>query len=79
VVKVEPTRPKLVLGVVGSASCKVYQNVWMFPRILQATACQYFSAFGTLATAWPDNGPLTGQPVSVIQTGFPFDTAIVLL
>jgi len=41
------------------------------------TWSQYVCAFAVLATAWFEVGPLTGQPVSVIQTGLPPETPTV--
>jgi len=40
VLSVDPTSPKLGLGVVGAASCKVYQNVLILPSTVQATWSQ---------------------------------------
>lgn len=45
VVRVEPIRPKLGLGVLGAASCRVYQKVLILPRTEQATSSQNCFAF----------------------------------
>lgn len=41
VVSFEPMIPKLGLGVVGSESCRVYQNVLRTPKIAHPTSSQY--------------------------------------
>ena len=40
VLRVDPTSPKLGLGVLGAASCRVYQNVFILPSTVQATWSQ---------------------------------------
>jgi len=45
-------------------------------KALQATLRQYVCAFWTDATAAPELGPDTGQPVSVTQTHLPGATAL---
>lgn len=75
--KVDPTMPKLGEGVSGAASCKVYHQVLVDPKREHPTSSQYVLALSMEATACPDAGPLTGQPVSVIQTGFPLTAAFV--
>jgi len=78
VLKVVPlTRPKDGFGVVGSASCIVNHHVLTFPNNGQPTAFQYFSAFSVDGIALFSFFPETGQPVSVIQTGFPPTAALV--
>lgn len=75
--RVDPTTPKLGEGVSGAASCKVYHQVFVDPKSEHPTSSQYAFAFSREATACPLVGPLTGQPVSVIQTGFPPTAAFV--
>ena len=40
VLRVDPTSPKLGLGVTGAASCRVYQNVLILPNTVHATWSQ---------------------------------------
>lgn len=70
-VRVEPTMPKLGLGVTGSASCRVNHHVLILPNDAQATSSQYVLAFWMDGTARLEVEPLTGHPVSVIQTSLP--------
>lgn len=70
-VRVEPMTPKLGLGVVGDESWKVYHQTLVLPNMGQPTSSQNFFAFSSEGTAAPTVLPLTGQPVSVTQTGLP--------
>ena len=74
-----PTRPKLGSGVVGAASWRTYHQVLTLPKAdAHPTSSQNVCALATLAMArFSALLPLTGQPVSVIQTGFPPATAEV--
>lgn len=69
------TRPKLGLA---PASWRMYHQVLVLPNSEQPTWSQNFLAFSTEAVALFSWGPLTGQPVSVIQTGLFLATALVL-
>ena len=76
--KVVPTTPKLGFGVVGKASCSVNHQVLVLPKSRpHPTWSQYIFAFVVFATASPKVSPLTGQPVSVTQTGLPPATPTV--
>jgi len=67
-----PRRPKLGFGVVGAASCRTYHQVLTLPKAdAHPTSSQNVFAFATLAIARFSVLPLTGHPVSVIQTGLP--------
>lgn len=68
VVKVLPTIPKLGAGVVGAESWRVYHQTLVFPNRGQPASSQYVLAFSVEAMARFAAGPLTGHPVSVIQT-----------
>jgi len=74
-----PTRPKLGSGAVGAASWRTYHQVLTLPKAeAHPTSSQNVCALATLAMArFSALLPLTGQPVSVIQTGFPPATAEV--
>jgi hypothetical protein len=74
-----PTRPKLGSGAVGAASWRTYHQVLTLPKAdAHPTSSQKVCALATLAIArFSALLPLTGQPVSVIQTGFPPATAEV--
>ena len=76
-----PTRPKLGSGAVGAASWRTYHQVLTLPKAeAHPTSSQNVCALATLAMArFSALLPLTGQPVSVIQTGFPPATAEVAL
>jgi hypothetical protein len=65
VLESESEIPKLGLA---PASARMYHQVLVLPKRGQATSSQYCLALATLATASPCFSPLTGQPVSVIQT-----------
>jgi hypothetical protein len=71
----EPVTPKL--GAVVPASSRMYHQVLVVPNRGQATSSQYCLALAVLATARFSVGPVTGQPVSVIQTSLPPATALV--
>lgn len=71
----EPVTPKL--GAVVPASSRMYHQVLVLPSRGQATSSQYCLALAVLATARFSVGPVTGQPVSVIQTSLPPATALV--
>jgi hypothetical protein len=71
----EPATPK---DGEDPASIRVYQKVLTFPRLGQATSTQYLRALAVDGTAKFSVGPLTGHPVSVIQTSFP-PTALLVL
>lgn len=77
VLRVLPTMPKLGFGVTGAASWRVYHQVLIFPKLGQPTASQYFLAFSTDGTPRFWVLPLTGHPVSVIQTGLPAVASLV--
>lgn len=67
-----PTRPKLGFGVVGAASWRTYHQVLTLPKAdAHPTSSQNVWALDKLAMARFSVLPLTGHPVSVIQTGFP--------
>ncbi len=67
-----PTRPKLGFGAVGAASCRTYHQVLTLSKAdTHPTSSQYVWALDKLAMARFSALPLTGHPVSVIQTGFP--------
>jgi len=66
-----PTIPKLGFGVTGAESCSVNQKVLTLPNEGHPTSSQYVFAFSREGTAWPETEPLTGHPVSVIQTSLP--------
>jgi len=67
-----PTRPKLGFGAVGAASWRTYHQVLTLPKAdAHPTSSQNVCAFAKLAMARFSALPLTGHPVSVIQTGFP--------
>jgi hypothetical protein len=76
-----PTRPKLGSGTVGAASWRTYHQVLTLPKAdAHPTSSQNVCALATLAMArFSGLLPLTGQPVSVIQTGFPPATEEVAL
>jgi len=77
-VTVFPITPKLGLGVwPGSESWNVYHHVLVFPNRSHPTSFQNVLAFSTDGTARPTVLPLTGNPVSVIQTGLPWTAALV--
>lgn len=61
--------PKLGLGVVGLVSWRVYHQVLVLPKSGHPTSSQYVLAFARLGMAKFSVFPLTGHPVSVIQTG----------
>jgi hypothetical protein len=65
-------RPKLGTGVVGAASCRTYHQVFTFPKAdAHPISSQKIFALAMLGTPRFSVFPLTGHPVSVIQTGFP--------
>jgi len=67
-----PRRPKLGTGVVGAASCRTYHQVLTLPKAdAHPTSSQNVFALAMLGTPRFSVLPLTGHPVSVIQTGFP--------
>jgi len=74
-----PTRPKLGSCTVGAESWRTYHQVLTLPKAdAHPTSSQKVCALATLATArFSALLPLIGQPVSVIQTGFPPATADV--
>lgn len=55
----------------------MYHQTLVLPNREQPTSSQYVLAFWMEATARFWSGPLTGQPVSVTQTGFPPTAAFV--
>ena len=62
--------PKLGLGdALLSVSSRVYHQVLTTPNLGHPTSCQYVLAFSVLGTARFSVFPVTGHPVSVIQTG----------
>lgn len=75
VLVVLPVTPKLGLE---PASASMYHQVLVSPKRGQPTSSQYCLALAIEATASPSLGPLTGQPVSVIQTSLPLATDLVL-
>lgn len=77
VVKVLPTIPKLGDGVSGAASWRVYHQTFVSSKRGHPTSSQYVLALSVEGTAWFSVGPLTGQPVSVIQTGLDPTAALV--
>jgi len=73
-----PTRPKLGSGVVGAASWRTYHQVLTLPNAdAHPTSSQNVCALAMLAMPRFSALPLTGHPVSVIQTGFPIAAAEV--
>lgn len=68
------TTPKLGLA---PSSSSMYHQVLVLPKSGQATSSQYCLALAIEAVASPSWGPLTGQPVSVIQTSLPLATDLV--
>jgi hypothetical protein len=72
-----PIMPKLGFGVSGAASRRVYHHTLTLPNKEQPTSFQYLSALSIDATDWPTFLPLTGCPVSVIQTGLPLPASEV--
>lgn len=75
-----PTRPKLGFGAVGAASCKTYHQVLILSKAdAHPTSSQNVWALDKLAIARFSVLPLTGHPVSVIQTGLPPAAAEVAL
>jgi hypothetical protein len=67
--------PKLGLA---PSSLRMYHQVLVLPKRGQATSSQYCLALAVLATARFWLSPVTGQPVSVIQTSLLPATALVL-
>lgn len=61
----------------ASTDWHTYHHVFVTPKLEHPTSSQYVFALSTEATARLRVGPLTGQPVSVIQTGFPPTAALV--
>lgn len=55
----------------------MYHQTFVDPKRGQPTSSQYVLAFSVEGTAWFWLGPLTGQPVSVIQTGLEPTAALV--
>jgi len=74
VLMLAPTVPKLGED---PASSRVYQKMLTFPNRGHPTSSQYFFALASDGTPkfWLE--PLTGHPVSVIQTSFPPTAACV--
>lgn len=72
-----PTIPKLGDGVSGAASWRVYHQTLVAPNRGHPASSQYVLAFSREGTARFSVGPLTGQPVSVIQTGLEPMAALV--
>ena len=69
--------PNEGLGVLGAPSWRVNHQTLVSPNKGQPTSFQKTSALSTEGTASPEVLPLTGQPVSVIQTGLPPATPLV--
>lgn len=74
-VKDWPTMPKLGLA---PTSWRMYHQVLVLSNSEQPTSSQKVLALATEATASFSLSPLTGQPVSVIQTGLPRAADLVL-
>lgn len=58
-------------GIFRNWSSQTYHHVFVTPKKEHPTVSQYAFALSMEGTAKLRVGPLTGQPVSVIQTGFP--------
>jgi len=75
-----PMTPKLGFGAVGAASCRTYHQVLTLPKAdAHPISSQKVFALATLAIPRFSALPLTGHPVSVIQTGLPLPAAAVAL